>query len=517
MISVTLSEKVGSLFLIGLEDCELNKESINVLKTIQPGFVILFQRNVKSPEQLYAFVKSVKEVLNNDVVFAIDQEGGIVTRLENGFAISPGAMAVSATGKTENAYITGKILGSEMRKMGISWDLAPVVDINDNYINPSLGVRSFGDTPQMVCDYSEEFHRGLKETKVAGSAKHFPGKGSVSVDPHLDMPYLDKSFEELKENELIPFENIFKKGIETVMISHLYLPQIAEEKTPASISENMMKGLLKKQLGYEGILVSDDLTMGGVSNECPVHEAAYKALMAGMDIIDICHKYENQLSAFEGLVKKAEENKDVREAIENAYEKVSKFIKEFAVPVEEMDMASVGLRENVEAMERISLDSITLFENNDNMLPLALDENDTVFHVKPLRQSLVEEEREGTYIISEMKKLFEKPDYVQFEARIKKDNADKLLMDKKGKTAVIFTENAYLFDGQKYLVEKICEKYAQVLLIALRNPYDARINGVKNSLLSYGYSLPSQKALLKVIKGERKANGVCPVKIPERV
>ncbi len=513
-MNLNLREKIGNLFLIGIDGDELNEESINVIKTIQPGFIILFQRNVKTPGQLSELVHQIKKLAGREIVFAIDQEGGIVTRLENGFAISPGAMAIAATGNAENAYITGRILGEEMIKMGISWDLAPVVDINDNFMNPSLGVRSFGDIPEQVSLYSGKFYEGLRDSGVAGSAKHFPGKGSVSVDPHLDMPYLDKNYEQLSENEFVPFADIFNKGIESVMVSHLYLPQIDKDKIPASISSNIMKGILKGKLGYDGILVSDDLTMGGVSNSCPVPEAAYRALMSGMDVIDICHKYENQLSSFEFLLKKAEEDEEVRNAIDKAYDKVNAFIRKFNVPESLMDSESVGSEKNLKEMERISLESITVFEGCDDFIPLDLGENDFVFHVKPLRQSLVEEERDGTYVVSQMKKLFKAASFRQFEAKIDKNNVEDFLNGCVGGKAVVFTENAYLFEGQKYLVKRLCEKFEKVLLVALRNPYDAGIKGVENSILTYGYSLPSQKALLKVLAGEAESGGKCPVKIP---
>ena len=513
---MTLQEKIGRLFLIGIQGKEITEETKELLDRIKPGFIILFQRNVESKEQLKKLITDIKTHVGREIVFAIDQEGGIVTRLEEGFTISPGAMAISATGNPQNAYKTGRILGKEMRALGISWDLAPVVDVNDNYKNRSTGVRAFGDTPDQVALYSQAFYKGLREEGVAATAKHFPGNGSIEADPHLDMPILNKTLDELMENEFIPFKNVIDNGIESVMISHVYLPKVMKEKLPSAISEEVMKELLIKRLGFKGILVSDDLTMGGVANFYEVDEASYHALMAGMDVIDICHESSNMLRAYDYLLKKAQEDRQVLAEIDRAFEKVNTFIEKFNVPVSDMDLSKIGTKENLDILDEITAESITLYNNHDNMIPLKdLGTDDLICAVRPLRQSLVEEERAGSSTAGTIRELFPETVFVQFNAKLSETEADELLKDKKGRKAIVLTENAYLFQGQKRLVQNLIEKYEQVLLIALRNPYDGGIKGIKNSIFSYGYSNPNQKNLKKVLLGEIEATGTCPVPIPE--
>ncbi|HPR97091.1 MAG TPA: beta-N-acetylhexosaminidase [Thermotogota bacterium] len=513
---MTLQEKIGRLFLIGIQGKELTDETRDLLDRIQPGFIILFQRNVESGEQLKRLITDIKNYVGRELVFAIDQEGGIVTRLEEGFTISPGAMALSATNDPENAYRTGRILGSEMRALGISWDLAPVVDVNDNYRNRSTGVRAFGDTPQRVAEYSQEFYRGLREEGVAATAKHFPGNGSIEADPHLDMPVLNKTLEELMQNEFIPFQNVIDKGIESVMISHVYLPQVMRERLPSAVSKEVMKDLLIGRLGFRGILVSDDLTMGGVANFFDVDEASYQALMAGMDVIDICHESANMFRAFDYLVKKAQEEECVMAEIDRAFEKVSGFIEHFNVPVSEMNLEKAGTEENLNRMDEITAKAITVYKNSDEMIPLNnLGKEDLICAVRPLRQSLVEEEREGSSTAGKLHESFPETEFIQFNAKLSEPEADELLKGRKGRKAVVLTENAYLFPGQKKLVLNLLERYEQVLLVALRNPYDAGISGIDNAVLSYGYSIPNQKNLVKALFGEIKASGICPVPIPE--
>ena len=507
-------EKIGRLFLIGIMGTELTDETKALIDRIKPGFIILFQRNIKTKEQLKRLVCEIKQYVNRPIVFAIDQEGGIVTRLEEGFTISPGAMALSATNHSKNAYETGRLLGQEMYAMGISWNLAPVVDINDNYLNRSTGVRAFGDTLERVCEYSQAFYDGLRQTGCSACAKHFPGNGSIEADPHLDMPFLNKSMDELMEYELVPFKRLIDKGIESVMISHVYLPKIMKQKVPSVISPEVMQTMLMDKLGFQGVLVSDDLTMGGVSNFYSVEEAAYHALMAGMDVIDICHDGEKMAKAHDYLCEKASSDPEVMEAVNRSFQKVEAFIQRFNVPLSQMDPQIVGTNENIRQMQHIADQTITVFNNEDNLVPLPqLDQDDLICAVNPLRQSLVEEERNGTYVSGFLRDRFPDTPYIRFDAKIEEKMVENILDGKSGETAVVMTENAYLFPGQKKLVQLLISQYKRVLLIALRNPYDGGLCGVKNAVFSYGYSLPNQKALIKVLRGEIPAQGACPVRI----
>ena len=512
---MTLEEMIGRLFLIGIMGTELTQETKLLLDKIQPGFIILFQRNIRSKNQLKKLVTDIKNYLNRPIVFAIDQEGGIVTRLEEGFSISPGAMALSATNESKNAFDAGVLLGKEMRAMGISWNLAPVVDINDNYLNRSTGVRSFGDTLERVCEFSQAFYNGLKQEGCAATAKHFPGSGSIEVDPHLDMPILNKSLNDLLKNELVPFKQLIDRGIESIMISHVYLPQIMKQKLPSVLSSEVMEDILIKRLGFKGVLISDDLTMGGVANFYNVEEASYHALMAGMDVIDICHDGEKMIMAHDYLIEKASNDPRVMAAVKRSFAKVDSFINNFSVPLSELDPIQAGSNENVKLMQQIADKTITIYKNEDQLLPLRhLGKGDLICSVKPLRQSLVEDGKASAYVSAFLHDRYPEADYIRFDAKIEEAVVKELMNGKSGGTAVVMTDNAYLFSGQKELVQQLTKSFERVLLVALRNPYDAGITGIKNAIFSYGYSLPNQKALIKVLRGEIKAEGVCPVKIP---
>ncbi|AEH50441.1 beta-N-acetylhexosaminidase [Pseudothermotoga thermarum] len=501
---MTLSEVVGQLFMVGFEGKEFNDKTVKHLQEIKPGFVILFARNIESPKQLYQLVKDVRKVLGNDVVFAIDQEGGIVTRLRDGFAVSPGAMALAATKDDNNAFVAGQILAEEMRTFGITWNLAPVVDINDNPNNPEIGVRSFGDSPEKVVRFAQAFYKGLASRKVAACAKHFPGKGSVNVDAHLDMPVLEKSLDELLSWELVPFIELIKTGIPSIMPSHIYLPKLQNEKIPATISHEIVTDLLRKRLNFQGVIIADDLLMGGITKNLSVEEAVVKALQAGVDVLTVCHEPDLQLAAKKYLMKMIEKEPLLMNRVTESFERIKRFKNEFGVKELPAEL-NFDPTQHQKIMEQISQKSITLVKDPDQMVPVQLEKDDFVVTVKTSRLVQVEETEPGVpWVAKELSKVF--------KAKLVVHQQNQPLPEISGKRCVVFTENAHLQQWQKSLVEHLRKRFEKLLIVAMRNPYDCFIVEA-SGLCSYGYELVSQKALFKVLLGQEKPMGKLPVEV----
>ncbi|MEJ5229947.1 MAG: beta-N-acetylhexosaminidase [Pseudothermotoga sp.] len=498
-----LEEMVGNLFMVGIMGKEIDADAIKVLEQIKPGFVILFARNIESAPQLSNFIKHVVQIVRKPVAFAIDQEGGIVTRLRDGFSVSCGAMALAATGDENNAYIAGRILAQEMKTLGITWNLAPVVDINDNPNNPGIGVRSFGDTPEKVAKFSTAFYKGLKEMKVAGCAKHFPGKGSVNVDAHIDMPTLEKDLNDLERWELLPFVELMKKGIESVMPSHIHLPRLQKEKVPATVSREIVTDLLRKRLKYNGIAIADDLLMGGITRKMSVEDAVVESLRAGMDVLTVCHEPAAQIYAFKSLVKAVEESQELQNRLKESLERVQKFKDNFALK-EFPSEVIFDFAENQKIMESIAERSITLVSDRDQMVPVFLSKDDWVVTVKTSRLVQVQEvEPNVPWVADKLCKKFGSRFFV-----LEKDKP----FDLYGDRCVFFSENAHLSDWQRSALEKARKSFKKLLVVALRNPYDC-FAVESSSICSYGYEMVSQKALLKVLLGEIKPVGKLPVEV----
>nr|WP_249776703.1 beta-N-acetylhexosaminidase [Leifsonia sp. C5G2] len=265
------------------------------------GGICLFGQNIASPEQLRALTDAIRAA-NPDAVIAIDEEGGDVTRLH--YATGSPFPGNAVLGRLDDTALTervGRRVGEELRRAGVTLDFAPDVDINSNPDNPVIGVRSFGASPELVARHAAAWTRGLQSTGIAAAAKHFPGHGDTAADSHLELPVVDVPAEVLRERELVPFRAAVEAGARAVMTSHILLPQLDPE-LPATMSPAIL-GMLRDDLGFDGVIVTDALDMHGASGERGIPEAAVLALAAGCDLL--CIGTENtdaQLQSIEDAI-----------------------------------------------------------------------------------------------------------------------------------------------------------------------------------------------------------------------
>ncbi|HEY5225139.1 MAG TPA: beta-N-acetylhexosaminidase [Microbacteriaceae bacterium] len=250
------------------------------------GGVCIFGQNIHSPAQLRALTDAIYAA-NPRAIVAIDEEGGDVTRLyHDSGSPYPGNAALGRIDDLAYTEDVARLVGRELRRVGCNLDLAPDVDVNSNPDNPVIGVRSFGTTPDRVAAHSAAWTRGLQSAGVAACAKHFPGHGDTAQDSHLAMPVVDRSLQELRRRELVPFAAVIDAGVRTVMTSHILLPQL-DPGNPATLSQRILRGLLRDELGFDGVIVSDALDMAGASGVDGIPVAAARALAAGCDLLCI--------------------------------------------------------------------------------------------------------------------------------------------------------------------------------------------------------------------------------------
>ncbi len=486
-----LNKLTGKVMMIGLPSTKIDDYSKRVLELVKPGSVILFSRNIIDREQITEFINSITSFLGYKPLIAIDQEGGIVTRLVKGFSVSPGAMAIVSTGSSENAYTTGRILGSEMKSAGIDWNLAPVVDINNNYNNPAIGIRSFSNNKNTVIEYATQFIKGLTEKGIITCLKHFPGNGRVSTDPHLDMPTLNISKEEIYKTELAPFIAI---NAPSWMPTHLYAPAIQTSKIPITVSKEILTDMIRTELKYEGVLIADDLNMGGVSNFYSPEDLAIKSLEAGMDMISFCDNIEKQISVKKSLNIKFKEDNIFHERIKEAENRIENLFKQ-RNNMQSHPVNIQNFQNNKTAIDKISLQSVQILKNEDNLIPLNWTDN--IFAVKAARLVLVEESKEGIQeVVTETSKYLNCSITI-YNREISERESLLLLKKAKGKRNIIFTENAHLIPNQIKFIENLNSLSKDLIMIALRNPYDADINGIRNVICSFGYNTSQQTGILE--------------------
>ena len=238
-------------------------------------------------------IRQLQSQANGPLLFSCDCEFGLPMRLTAGGTEFPDAMAIAKTGKPRFAYDVGKAIGSEMRSLGLSWNFAPVADVNSNPANPIINTRAFGDDPETVAKYAVEFMHGLQGAGVAATAKHFPGHGDTELDSHRELPFIEKDWNEFNAVELPPFETLIRSGVDSVMTGHLAAPKLAkyfgasldEQQFPATLSLILTTKLLREQLHFDGVIVTDALEMHAITKHFGKEEAAVQAFAAGADIL----------------------------------------------------------------------------------------------------------------------------------------------------------------------------------------------------------------------------------------
>jgi beta-N-acetylhexosaminidase len=247
------------------------------------GGIVLFSSNVESREQLSGLTGALKAE-RGDILLAIDEEGGDVTRLESSTGSSyPGNYALGAVDDPELTAEVGASIAADLREVGINLDFAPVADVNTNPDNPVIGTRSFGADPELVARHTAAFVKGLQEAGIAACAKHYPGHGDTELDSHLALPTVDDDRESLLAGALIPFRAAIEADVQSVMTAHIVAPAV--DDVPATISRELLDGLLRRELGFDGLVITDALDMAAISSGIGVNEGAVRALEAGADAI----------------------------------------------------------------------------------------------------------------------------------------------------------------------------------------------------------------------------------------
>jgi beta-N-acetylhexosaminidase len=299
--SLPLEQQVGQFFFIGLSGTELDADTRALIQEVQPGGVIIFGRNVRSPQQLRELLDGVRELVPTNPLLGVDQEGGLVDRLRKIFTPMPSARTIRQHGDLAGSRALGRITGEALRLLGFNMNFAPVMSImtdERDLLSNGLYSRSFGRSPGEVLGYTTVYLRGLQETGIVACLKHFPGIGAGEVDSHERMPMVSLSHDDLMAQDLAPYIELFQRRddrVRCVMVSHGGFPNIDISKgvtggllEPASLSHNIVTNLLRLELGYQHLVVTDDLEMGAIANHCEIEAAVVRAFLAGNDMMLIC-------------------------------------------------------------------------------------------------------------------------------------------------------------------------------------------------------------------------------------
>lgn len=536
MDSMSIEEKVGQLFIIhayGKTPTDVDYEDINlknnrggknfkeIIENYHIGGVIYFNwtDNIGVPidtGQVNGLSNGLQEIAmdqNNAIplMIATDQEGGIVQRVLQPGTVFPGNMALGAIGSEEYAFETARILGNELQSLGINTDFAPSLDVNMNAENPVIGVRSFGEDPDLVSDLGIAQIQGFQSQNVIASAKHFPGHGDTATDSHTGLPVIDHDLDTLHEIDLKPFKGAIDAGIDSIMTAHIEVPVLDDSGLPATLSEPILTGLLREELGYEGLIVTDSLDMEGVNDIYPVDEVPVEALKAGADILlnppDVEAAYNGVLDAVQSG-EMSEERLDAS-VYRILSEKMDKHL--FEDPyTDPSEIENVGTEEHLQVADEIAEKSVTLVQNKGDILPLEAESAGSIFITGPGQaqpNALMECLNEKEFNVDSFS-TDTSPTERQIESAVEQaEEADKV---------IVTTYTAHTNEAQQDLVKALMATDVPVIVAALGNPYDLNaFPDVDAYMNTYSYLDVSIPALGNVIAGDTNPFGVLPVSIPD--
>jgi len=529
---MTLEEKVGQMLMPdfrtwkGKNVTEMQPEIAQLIKDYHIGGVILFRENTVSADQTIKLTRAYQDAAEKyGMLISVDQEGGIVTRLQTGTDF-PGNMALGATRSEELAGKVGKVIGEELQADGINMDFGPDMDVNMNPDNPVIGVRSFGADAQLVADLGKAYINGLHQTNTASTAKHFPGHGDTAVDSHLGLPEVPYDMDRLKKVELYPFQQAMNAGIDAIMTAHVTFPKIDDTKViskkdgteislPATLSYKVLTGLMRDKMGFKGVIVTDAMNMGAIVDNFGPVDAAIRAVNAGADILLMPVGVEQVAN---GLYDAVNSEAIPKSRIEQAVERIltlklnRSIVKPEVEPNIEDQVANalsvVGSPEHKQIEKEVAAKSITLVKNNQ-LLPLNVTNGDKIAVVG----------YSGYYVdrlFNEVKKHHDNVVYINTSTTLTQSQLDQI---KDAKYIIVGTYTSSVSGrapnaSQMLMTKQLIGTGKPVVAVGIRNPYDIMsYPNVGAYLVQYSFNNASFEASVNTIFGQNNPTGKLPVTI----
>lgn len=535
--AMTLEEKVGQLFNTYVygesadttdpADVSRNQAWLGVangreaVEKYHLGGIIYFgwSDNLNAPEQVATLSNELQQASLGDdgkgvpLLVSTDQEHGDVIRLSTPATRLPGAMALGATHRDADARRAADIAGAELRAVGVNQNYAPVADVNVNPDNPVIGVRSFSSDPSLTGDLTAAQVRGFQSGRdgIVATAKHFPGHGDTDVDSHTDLPVIHHTLEEWQRLDAPPFREAIRAGVDSIMSAHIKFPALDPSGDPATLSEPIMTGLLREELGYDGVIVTDSLAMEGVRQTYPDEEVPVRALQAGADVLlmppDLPTAYGAVLDAVEsGELTEERIETSVRRVLKLKYEQG--VVDNPYVDVSKVD-DRVGTPKHLKAAQRISDRSTTLVSNEDGLLPLSKRSAGSVL-VTGWGESTTEDLAD---LVAErgVSAAHHWPGNDPSEEAV----AQTVEQARDHETVVVTTSGTSGAPGQARLVEELEASGASVVTVAVGTPYDiASYPDAGTHLATYSRSPVALESAARVLWGEVGPRGRLPVMVP---
>jgi len=511
---LTLEQKIGQMFIVALEGTTLTDAYRQHYLKYKLGNYIYFAANLKDYKSIRSLSDSLqavaKEASGLPAFISADQEGGMVMRAFSGTTHFPSNMAIAASAAADKIEQYGEMAGKELRSLGINLNHAPDVDVNNNAENPVIGIRSYGDCPDMVSKLGVGYINGLQKSGVMANAKHFPGHGDTHVDSHLDLPSIEHDMKRLNEIELPPFRAAFAGGVDSIMTAHIIFKAIDSE-LPATLSHKVLTGLLREQMGFEGLVITDCMAMDAIKDHFTTEKGCVMAIKAGADLLCLCRPMDIQAKCYDMVLEAVKSGEIPMSRIDEAVLRIIKYKEKYDLTTPATN-PSEKYPDHDKLADEISAGSITLVKNDGGLIPLA---SKKVFAISPppYRANIVDDtiivqqtfcERAAEVLGCEYAEISVNPDDAEISAIVKKTAGNDIVL--------YATYNAMLNPGQVGLFKALKAAGKKVILVTLRVPYDyLRMKEADAYVAAYEYTNRAINNTIKALAGEIEFAGKLPV------
>lgn len=498
MLEIESRRALGQRLSVGFDGFTVPDGFARLVREYKVGNVILFRRNIQSADQLRRLCADLTGLILRETglppFIMLDEECGSVSRLAHIGTPTPSAMAIGATGDPANAYAVGRMIGEELRAVGVNFNLAPILDVNTNPLNPVIGIRSFGGDPAKVAEMGVAYARGLQEAGVVACGKHFPGHGDTATDSHIGLPLVDKTADEVRRMELVSFRAAIAAGIDAIMSAHVIFPALEPDRVPSTVSRRVLTGLLRGELGFAGLIVSDGMEMRAVMDMFGIEDATCRALNAGVDVALICHSAQQATDTIDYIERAVAAGTFDLAQNDASYARIA--AAKARLNQTPSDPAAFGSEAHKAQARAILRDAIrVLHAPEDQPLP---DMKDALFFGAANRQASQASDAEALDAARECARLLGGT-YVPTAV----DRRDELLARAAGMKAVLLlAHNAPDLAELIALGNALAEAGARVTAVAMTTPYclDA-VSGKAWKLAVYQYDMMGVSALADVLRG----------------
>ncbi|HEX6594256.1 MAG TPA: beta-N-acetylhexosaminidase [Bacillota bacterium] len=527
-MGTSLLKKIGQLFIIGFAGKTVPYEVKQCIHTYHVGGIILFSRNIGTPEETLALTTELQREAKRanyeyPLFICVDQENGVVRRLGKGTTILPGAMMLGATNDVKAAYEIGQITGKELKSLGINWNLAPVLDVNNNPNNRVIGVRSFGECPEKVSQFGKAMMAGMQSERLMTTLKHFPGHGDTHVDSHVNLPVIPHDIERLKEVELKPFQTCMKAGADVIMTAHISFPALEKKRdVPATVSKAVITGLLREELRYKGVVMTDCLEMEAIASEIGTEQGAMQAIQAGVDLVTISHSFDKQVRSIQNVYEAVKNGDLTEEVIERSTNRI-RMLKETYLQWEDLHrerddpLTIVGCKEHREIARKVYKKGVTIvdekkmlpiYQNSSGGIAILELENDIFTQVEDQRPSDVSLGKViSTYVRSaETYRSSNMLTRCEVSELVNKLKTFDIVM-----IGVLTGSSARML---RQLIEQLENERVSVIIIALKSPYVVvDLPRASAYIYTYEYTYPALTVAIAAVFGKEQVYGQLPIKI----